>query len=214
MRPPHATTPAATRKKRARLPPDEAAARVLPPDCLRHIFLAFHKSFWINPVNQLVFSGKFFTRRGVPLGVSTKLRVHRQGLVRPRFAVTDEWPGHFERGTNVLLRLDGPLEPRHLRVLASYLLRMGDTRERHHRMEMFMVATGQVLGTFSCTRDVVHPTQRMSPIDGPLAYVSKVLLRFLELHDVPVAPSTVLSVAAAGRRAGFGETLPRTYHFS
>lgn len=201
------------------LRPVRELQRLAPNDVLRVVYLRYYERFWSNPIHQLRFAGDFYGADGRTARFSGKIRVLRSGLCAPQFAVVlaeengRELPPSPSR---VLARFAeaAPVTPECLDRLVDVLTASSLTfAGRHHRLAMALVALGSMQGEYVYTRPVRHMSQPVPERDqdAERAYVGRVLLHWLRMHDVPIAARTYLDNAMECRAAGLGDHLPPAF---
>lgn len=121
---------------------ERAAARVLPPDALRLIYLEYCKAYCKDTSNQLHLACEYF-------GPDGKLHVHREKLrVLTRFR--DTRYAICSAGRPRFLA-SGPMGPAELDVLTRHVFGH-KWRARHHRMDIVSVCAKTIRGDYSYSR--------------------------------------------------------------
>ena len=179
------------------------AARVLPPDALRLIYLQYCKSFYTDPLNQLQMAFEYFGPTGKLYVHRAKLRVKKR-FGDPRYAICV--------GDIALVSQSRPLDQSDLDLLISFVMR-DVWRARHHRMDMLLVCAKTICGDYQYTRPKRDARMKID-VSGPHAFVSRAVLNFLERSEVPIAAETYLRDVVRGRAAKLGDGLPAVHYFA
>lgn len=168
----------------------------VPSDNLRAIFLLYHAAFWSSRVNQAIFCAR--TLYGANRG-PYKLRVKREGtLASPEFAI---YGGSNGKGSRLMALRRATADD-----VASLAASVTASMPRQHdKMMATLVAGGRLHGNYE-----YHRRQRGGTYDDvkPMAYVTRIVLEFLERHDVPIAPAERRLVIARVRTACRGDGIP------
>lgn len=184
------------------LPVQKAAAKVLPPDALRLIYLEYCKTYYGNPANRLELACEYFGKDG-------KLHSFRNQLtVRKKFG--DQWCAIYAGKRRVGVVTE-PLKYWDLDTIVDSL--MGNAwRWRHHRMDMILVCAKALCGDYAYDRPK-RDIRTAVDSAGPRAFVTRAVLGWLERNEVPVAAETHLRDAIRGRAAKLGDGLPACHYF-
>lgn len=188
--------------------PENVAAKVLPPDVLRTIFLKYETIFH-RPNDQLRVQS-FYFRVGRPATYDVTFRVHTRGLNEREFAIGAECDGTRRRIARLapgqMVTFDDLT-----RLTNGVVGTPAEHRSAHFRMVLVAVSQGRVQGDYEYTR----PIKRLEPMKAPWVYVLRVLWRWLELSGVPVEKSVRQVIAALCRTNSMLEShLPRKHSFS
>ena len=180
------------------------AARVLPVEILRLIYLEYCKAYYTDPIrNQLRLACEYFTSNGRLYSSHARLRV-RTRFFDPHYVIF--------LGDNPILCTAWPMEQSDLDLVVDCVIG-GKWRARHHRMDMVAVCDRAICGDYSYSRPKRDPRARDVDVSGPRAYVCRAVLNWLARSEVPISPVTWLRDVVRGRAAKLGDALPFDHYF-
>lgn len=179
------------------------AARRLPVDVLRLIYLEYCKDYYKDPRNQLRLACKYVASDGRVHESWARLRV-RKRFCDPRYGIY--------LGKHRILSMSRPMDQADLDLVVDSVIG-GKSRARHHRMDMVAVCAKAICGDYSYSRPKQDSRVRDIDVSGPRAYVSRALLNWLARSEVPISPATWVRDVIRGRAAKLGDGLPSEHYF-
>ena len=178
------------------------AARLLPADVLRLIYLEYCKAYYTDPMNQLHMACEYFGPTGHLCVSRAKLQV-RKRFRDPRCDIY--------LGERRIMSICQPMGQVTLDLLVDSLIG-GKWRARHHRMDIVAVWAKSICGDYSYTRPK-RDLRDTIDVSGPRAFVYRAVINWLERSEVPISASTLFQDIVRGRAAKLGDRLPDEYHF-
>ena len=182
---------------------ETTAARVLPPDVLRMIYLEYCKVYSRDTTNGMQFRCAYLGQDGKLHAYRAKLRVMKRFRdSRHVFYVNDRRVFDTSRA----------MEPEELDRVVQYAVFGNKWIARHHRMDVVCVCAGKVRGDFQYRRPMRDIRMEVD-VSGPYAFFSRVVRTWLDWNGVPISRNTHIRDVIRGRAAKLGDGLPPDRYF-
>ena len=182
---------------------ENTAARVLPLDVLRMIYLEYCKVYSRDTTNRMQL-------KCVYLGPDGKLHAYRAKLrVMKRFRDSRHVIYLNDRR---VIDTSLAMEPEDLDRVVKSAVFGNKWLARHHRMDVVCVCAGKIRGDFKHRRPMRDIRMKVD-VSGPYAFFSRVVRTWLEWNDIPISRNTHIRDVIRGRAVKLGDGLPPDRYF-